>query len=98
MTQFHVYRLANRQLVMDLQADVTAIASRVVAPLRPATGAMRSYDYLEPVLDLDGDKLVLHTAEMLAVEARRLAGPPVADMSHRRADIIRAIDMLFTGV
>ena len=96
--QFGVYRLPRGQLVIDLQAEAVTIPSRVVAPLRPPARLTPPFAYLEPVVEVNGAPHVVHVAEMLAVRSGDLVGPPIADLGDRRNEIIRALDMLFTGV
>lgn len=97
MAQFHVYRLPGGHLVLDLQTDLVSTGSRVVAPLfRIADGPTR-IDRLEPVLEIEGDTYVLHTAEMAAIPEQLVRGAPVADLTPDDYEIRRALDMIFSG-
>ncbi len=97
MAQFRVYRLPGGPLVLDLQSDLIATPTRVVAPLLPPDGAAPAFTRLEPVFEIGGERLALHTGELAAVPAKLLAGPPVADLSARGYEIRGALDMLFSG-
>ncbi|SEA64836.1 CcdB family protein [Rubrimonas cliftonensis] len=97
MAQFHVHRLPDGALVLDLQSDLIATGSRVVAPLMPVSEALPAISRLEPVFEIEGARCALHTAEMAAVPARLLAGAPVADLSAQDHAIRGALDMVFSG-
>lgn len=97
MAQFRVYRLPEGPLVLDLQSDLVETGSRVVAPLVAVSGDLPAIGRLEPVFSIDGARLALHTAELAAVPARLVSGPPVADLSTEDHAIRNALDMLFLG-
>ena len=71
--------------------------TRVVAPLVPAASYGHPLRRLHPVLSVEGRAHVLLTQELAGVHVRAL-GAPVADLSGRRAEILAALDFLFTGV
>jgi toxin CcdB len=96
VAQFRVYRLGNGLMVLDLQSDLIATASRMVAPLVPVTVDLEPLRGLEPVFEIEGRPLALHTGEMAAVPARLLTAP-LADLSGRDYEIRRALDLLFSG-
>lgn len=96
MAQFHVYRLAGGQLVLDLQSDLIDTGTRVVAPLFALADGPRPIGRLEPVLDLAGAPHVLHTAEMAAIPSALLRDE-VADVSAQDYGIRGALDMVFSG-
>jgi hypothetical protein len=52
---------------------------------------------LEPMLELDGRRIILLVSEMITVPAKELAGPPVARFVDEDHAIRRALDMLFSG-
>ena len=97
MAQFRVYRLPGGALVLDLQPDVMSLPTRVVAPLVPTEPRLPAFTRLEPVFDIEGQRLALHTGELAAVPARLVEGEPVADLRGEDYAIRRALDMLFSG-
>ena len=97
MAQFHVYRLPGGPLVIDLQSDLIQTPSRIVAPLIPEGPELPAIPRLEPVFEVEGERLALHTGEMAAVPAGLVVGAPVADLSGEDYAIRRALDMLFVG-
>jgi len=97
VAQFRVYRLPGGALVLDLQSDLVETGTRAVAPLVPATAALAPITRLEPVFEIEGARLALHTGELAAVRAGLLRGKPVADLSEADYAIRGALDMLFSG-
>ena len=97
MAQFGVYRLPDGMLVLDLQTDLIGTGSRVVAPLLAVSDALRPITRLEPVFEIEGTRLALHTAEMAAVPSGLLRDPPLADLSGEDYAIRGALDMVFSG-
>jgi toxin CcdB len=97
MAQFHVYRIGTDRLVLDLQTDLVDTGTRVVAPLLPLAASPTPLTILEPVFEIEGVAHALHTAEMAAVPAGLLRGAPVADVTARKYEIRRALDMVFSG-
>lgn len=97
MAQFHVYRLSDRQLVLDLQTDLIDTGTRVVAPLFAVGTGPARITRLEPVFTIGDTDYVLHTAEMAAVPSRLIKGDAIADLTAQDYDIRRALDMVFSG-
>lgn len=97
MSRNHVYRLANGELVLDLQANTVDTGSRVVAPLVPADQDPGSVPRLQPIVEIDGRRYRVRTDALGAVKTRSLSQQPVADLSARHSDIQNALDMLFLG-
>ncbi|WP_299130800.1 CcdB family protein [uncultured Amaricoccus sp.] len=97
MAQFHVYRLPDGLLVLDLQSDLIDTGTRVVAPLLPGSDQLKPITRLEPMLEVDGQPLALRAAEMAAIPARLLSGEAVADLTGEDYAIRRALDMVFSG-
>ncbi len=97
MAQFHVYRLPDNMLVLDLQTDLIDTGTRVVAPLIPANAGVKALTRLEPEFVISNENHALHTAEMAAVPAHLLKGNPVADLSDSDYEIRSALDMVFSG-
>jgi len=52
---------------------------------------------LEPVFEIAGQPLALHTAEMAAIPAGLVALKPVADLTGDDYILRRALDMVFSG-
>jgi len=52
---------------------------------------------LNPVFEVEGEPLVLSTAELAGV-SKALLGETVASLAGQRTEIISAIDLLFTGI
>ena len=84
-------------LVVVLQHDrVSTFSVLVVAPLvrsSPALTATR----LHPSIAVDGRDFVAMVEELASVH-RRTLGRVFGTAEHRRYEIIRAIDLLFTGI
>ncbi|MEP4199275.1 MAG: CcdB family protein [Aliishimia sp.] len=97
MAQFHAYRLSDGMLVLDLQTDLIDTGTRVVAPLLPAQENLRAITRLEPVFNVGGEQLVLHTAELAAVPSHVLPDTAIADLSDSDYAIRGALDMVFSG-
>lgn len=97
MAQFEVHRLPDGTLVIDLQSDLMTTGSRVVAPLVPVSDDLPAISRLEPIFEVGGVHLALHTAELAAIPERLLRGRAVADLTSRDYEIRGALDMLFSG-
>ncbi len=97
MAQFDLYRLADGQLVVDLQTDLIGIdASRVVAPLRDAERYV-AFPGLTPRVELDGASWIVRVQELAAVPGGELRQPVGTLVEHRDA-LKRALDILIDGV
>jgi len=104
MAQFDIYRNQNPETntfipyLLDVQADLLdVLTTRVVAPLHTMESISAPIRHLNPVLEINGKRLVLSTAELAAV-SKGVAGKPVGNMSIYRDDIIAALDFVFTGI
>jgi toxin CcdB len=95
MARFEVYRLGGGY-VLDCQANTfSGLDTRFVAPLMPI-GEVPQVRGLNPVFDIDGERLVMAT---------QLAGPVPARQPNTRIGsleeldhvILNAFDMLLTG-
>lgn len=97
MAQFDLYRLADGQLVVDLQTDLIGIdASRIVAPLRE-TGRFAAFAGLTPRVEVDGATWIVRVQELAAVPGTELRSPVGSLAAHRDA-LKRALDILIDGV
>lgn len=102
MRQFAVCKNPGRQAtvlpyVVVLQSDVLLdLTTRVVAPLRRTEGSGLRDSRFTPYLEVRGEKLVLLIADMASIPIRLLE--QVDSVESQRAQIIAALDLLFTGV
>lgn len=105
MAQFTLYINPNPRsketypYLLDVQAPLLQdLSTRVVIPMGklPKRGA-KPISHLCPVIEYDGSKWVLYTQELAGVPITKL-GKPAGDLSHCRAEIISALDFLFTGI
>lgn len=104
MAQFDVYRNASPDTavvipyLLEVQADLLeGLATRVVVPLYRQDVIPRPIDHLHPVFVFLGEKLVLSTAELAGIP-RAMLGEPVGSLSEHRADIVAALDFVFSGI
>ena len=97
MAQFDVFQLPDDTLVVDLQSNLIETGTRVVAPLVPASENLKAITRLEPVFEIGGKYLALHTAEMAAIPKKFLSREPKADLSAHEYEIKNALDMVFSG-
>jgi toxin CcdB len=101
MAQFDVYKNPRGgafPLLVDVQADLLErLATRVVVPLMPAKKFGKPITRLNPLSTIAGVSYVLVFQELAGVPIGAL-GPRVASLADRRADLIAALDLLFTGI
>jgi len=104
MAQFDVFRNDNQATreetpyLLDVQSDLLdPLATRVVVPLVKASAIPTPIRYLNPVFELEGETVVMSTAELAGIPRRSL-GARVGSFSGRRDDIIRALDVLIAGL
>lgn len=86
-------------LLLDIQSEMLArLSTRVVAPLMTVKryGA-RPITRLNPIVKIKGVDHVIVFQELAAIPASAL-GDPVSSLVSRRADLIAALDLLFTGI
>ena len=103
--QFDVYKNTNPAsqsqfpLLLDVQADLLSnLETRMVIPLEPARlAAGRTVKCLMPRIKVKGKQYIALTNEMAGVP-RRALGEQVENIAELRADVIRALDLLFTGI
>ncbi len=102
MAQFDLHRNPKGgayPLLVDVQADLLAnLATRVVVPLTSVKrhGA-RPITRLNPVVRIGTVDYVVVFQELAAVPTSAL-GDVVGSLASRRADLVAAIDLLFTGI
>jgi toxin CcdB len=94
MARFDVYRLTDGGLVIDCQADfLDDIGTRFIAPLLPPGEAPPSNGRLNPIVEVNGESLVMVTQFATAVRTSELRSRITSlDRDHLR--IIGAIDVL----
>jgi toxin CcdB len=97
MAQYRVYRLLRDELVVDLQTDHIQTTTRIVARLVPEAETGPLLGDATPVFVIDETRMSLLTTHMGAVPAQALQ-EEVADLSAEGYTILRAVDMVFTGV
>lgn len=105
MAQFAVYRNRNPKTrttypyLLDVQSDLLSdLHTRVVIPLAKAAALRRRpIRGLTPVVELDGEKLLLLVPQLAGI-ARSELGTPVANVSACRPQIVAALDLLITGI
>lgn len=102
MAQFQAYanpRASADQVpfLLDVQADILDIGSRLVVPLVDAAVFGPRLTRLHPELLVRGRRVVLASPDLAGLPARELR-EWVADLSAERDTILGAIDFLLTGV
>ena len=105
MAQFDVFRNTDAHsrkrfpLLLDIQADLLEeLATRVVVPCAALDDrSPPPITRLMLVLEVDGKRFVMHTAELAGV-SRKSLGLPVGSLATRRLDIVGALDVLISGV
>ena len=104
MPQFDVLRNPSSETaswapyLIVLQTDLLSeLGTVVVAPLVREAEFGRTATTLNPVFEVDGQRVVLSVAELAGV-SRRLLGERIGTLAARRDEIIAAVDLLFTGI
>ncbi len=99
--QFAVYPMPRGRagFIIDVQSRLLEeLATRVVIPLVPRTGAPRiPMKTLNPVLHFDGGAFVLMTQNMAGVPVAQ-TGRSVGTLAAEGVQIVRAIDALIRGI
>ena len=87
-----------RGLLFEVQSDLhgTALASRLCAPLLPATAVPRVFPILNPLFDMVGGRYVMATQSIAPYDKDRLARC-VGNLAQYEDQIIKAIDHLMLG-
>lgn len=95
--QFDVYRRPNGTLVIDVQhALLVDLKTRVIVPLIQKSNSAPDSHSLNPTVFFDGKDYFIGT-QFLATATLAELGTNMGDISHMRDEIIRALDLLFTG-
>lgn len=89
---------AGRGYVLDVQADLLAsLATRTVVPLLPEDAVRGVVGVLNPVFEIDGQRHVMLTQAIATVPRRELRHS-VASLPQHHDLVLRALDILFTGI
>jgi len=98
MARFVVYKNPEGDgYLLDVQADLLDhLITRVVVPLLPLAAAPVPAKTLNPVFQIEGEKVVMVTQFMAAIPAPILK-LPVHNLTDSRNDITAALDLLFQG-
>jgi len=98
MAKFDVYRLRrNDRLVLNCQADLLDdLRTRFVVPLLIEPEAPRAIGRLNPILVVEGRRLVM-VPQLAATLATRELGDRVASLRDEQDGIGQALDMLING-
>ena len=97
MAQLDVYRMAEGELVLDVQTDLLgSFDNRVVVPLMPPSEAPVRHPRLNPEVVVEGQTYVMVTQFMIAVDRSALR-TRVENLDRDYDQIKRAYDMLFNG-
>ena len=98
MAKFDVFpQKAGGCYVLDCQADLLgALNTRLVVPLLRIEDAPTPAARLNPILDIEGERLVMVTQFAAAMPMREL-GEPVCSLLAQQDAINTALDMLIVG-
>lgn len=97
MARLDVYRLSDGELVVDCQSDIHRhLDTRFVIPLVPFDSRYPVKQDLNPVADLQGQKLIIVTEAASTISARDIAGT-VGNIDGAHDPIVRALDFLTGG-
>ena len=97
MAQFDLYRLANGQLVVDLQTDLIGIdATRIVAPLRDPAH-YTAFAELTPVVAVEGADWIVRIQELVALPDADLQ-TPVGSLAEHHQALRHALNILIDGL
>ncbi|MBM3223339.1 MAG: plasmid maintenance protein CcdB [Candidatus Tectomicrobia bacterium] len=84
--------------LLDVQSDLLApLVTRVVVPLVRYGSMPSPARHLNPVFEVQGERVVMSTAELAGVPLQAL-GAQVTGLVEQRDVIMRALDFLFSGV
>lgn len=100
MAQFDVYcninplSLEEIPYLLDIQADLLAgLSTRVVVPLARHS---KNIQHLNPLLAINGEKVVMLTQELSGVD-KNILGEKVGSLENYRSKIIASLDFLISG-
>ena len=97
MAQFDLYRTAENDLIVDCQAEAwSAYNTRFVAPLFPLDDKLPRVDRLNPIFEIEDERMVLMTEFAATVSTRELRRTGISLADHDLT-IKSALDMLVQG-
>ena len=98
MARFDLFKNATGPgYLLDVQADIlSGLNTRVVVPLLPKSSAPSPADRLNPVFEVEGERVVMATQFLAAVPGSELR-PRIGSLAKERHEISAALDMLFMG-
>jgi toxin CcdB len=101
MARLDVYRgpgRSSRIYVVDVQADLLAdLTTRVVVPLIPEAAVRKVAANLNPIFAIEGQPHVMVTQAVATVPRRELR-QVVTSLNEHHDTVLRALDVLLTGV
>lgn len=97
MSQFDVFRMADGELVLDVQTELLgSFDTRMVVPLMPQGDAPIRHPRLNPEVVIGDEIYVMVTQYMIAVDRRELR-VRIDNVDRHYDEVKRAYDMLFNG-
>jgi toxin CcdB len=105
MQQFDVYANPSKTtrraypFIVDIQSNtISEIATRIVVPLgRKADFRNEDMKRLTPTFTYEGEELLFLVPQMASIPAKALRNP-IGSLSHRREEIVAALDFAITGI
>ena len=102
MAQFDLFRHARNKrypFLLDLQADLLRdLATRVVAPLTTVKRLRgKPISRLNPIVEVEGTQYAVPFQELAALPVTAL-GATAGNLRARGAELIAALNLLFTGI
>lgn len=104
MAEFDVYRNGNPGIsgsipyLLDVRPDLLdMLVTRAVVPLMAAAQAGNPVKGLNPKVKIEGNTVVMSTAEIAGAPVKFL-GEKIGDLASKRDEILAAIDLLLTGI
>jgi len=83
--------------LLDVQSDLLSdLNTRVVVPLLPTASAPKPATRLNPIFEINGERVAMVTQFLAAVPIGVLA-PPIANIEAEFDNITAAVDMLMQG-
>ena len=100
MARYDVYPMprGGPGVLLDVQANLLdQLRTRTMVPLVPRDGAPPAIRGLNPVFSIGGVAYVMLTQAIATVPVKEL-GPPIASLQGEADVVMRALDVLFSGV
>ena len=98
MAKYDVHRIASLDgWVLDVQSDLLEpLNTRAVVPLIRIASAPKAARRLNPIFEVDGERVMMATQFISAVALAEL-GKSEANLGEQSEEITAALDMLFQG-